>query len=284
MINLRVGGVPEHFNLPWHLCLEEGLFEKAGINVQWTDFPGGTGAMTRELRHDGLDVALVLTEGIVADISLGNRSKIVSFYTSTPLQWGVHTTAYNKFEVVKDVDPMIFSISRWGSGSHLMAYVYARKRGLNPMRDIAFKIVGDLTGARESLADKTSNLFLWEKFTTKPYVDSGELKILDIIPTPWPCFAIAAREDILSKESKAVNDLVHIVLNRAKKFKQDPESIKLVARRYGQKSTDVKEWLKITDWVGKPGDKFDSFQTVIDSLTELNIIKTELQVDKIIAK
>ncbi|HBO30887.1 MAG TPA: ABC transporter substrate-binding protein, partial [Leeuwenhoekiella sp.] len=26
MTTIRIGGVPEHFNLPIHLCIEEGLF------------------------------------------------------------------------------------------------------------------------------------------------------------------------------------------------------------------------------------------------------------------
>ena len=28
MKTIRIGGVPEHFNLPWHLAMEEGNFEK----------------------------------------------------------------------------------------------------------------------------------------------------------------------------------------------------------------------------------------------------------------
>lgn len=29
-----MGGVPEHFNLPWHLARERGLFEKHGVEVR----------------------------------------------------------------------------------------------------------------------------------------------------------------------------------------------------------------------------------------------------------
>lgn len=43
MKSLRVAGVPEHFNLPWHLADEEGAFESAGIDLQWIDVPEGTG-------------------------------------------------------------------------------------------------------------------------------------------------------------------------------------------------------------------------------------------------
>lgn len=64
MKSLRVAGVPEHFNLPWHLADEEGAFESAGIDLQWIDVPEGTGKMCQMLREDETDMAVILTEGI----------------------------------------------------------------------------------------------------------------------------------------------------------------------------------------------------------------------------
>jgi hypothetical protein len=34
-------GVPEHFNLPWHLAIEN-RFNQQNIDLQWTDVPEGT--------------------------------------------------------------------------------------------------------------------------------------------------------------------------------------------------------------------------------------------------
>ncbi len=56
-VTLSVGGVPEHFNLPWHLATENGSFEREGLRIQWRDYPDGTGAMVRDLRSNVLDVA-----------------------------------------------------------------------------------------------------------------------------------------------------------------------------------------------------------------------------------
>ena len=92
---IRVGGVPEHFNLPWHLAIENELFKKEGVEVEWHTFKGGTGQMTKALRNDEIDVCILLTEGIVADIINGNPSKIISKYLTTPLIWGVYTGANN---------------------------------------------------------------------------------------------------------------------------------------------------------------------------------------------
>ncbi|HEX8548199.1 MAG TPA: ABC transporter substrate-binding protein, partial [Cytophagaceae bacterium] len=77
MTTIRIGGVPEHFNLPWHLAMEEGLFSKLGLNLSWKDYPAGTGAMCKDLRNDELDLAIVLTEGIVADIINGSPAKLI---------------------------------------------------------------------------------------------------------------------------------------------------------------------------------------------------------------
>ena len=33
MKTIRITGVPEHFNLPWHLCIEGGEFEEMGIDL-----------------------------------------------------------------------------------------------------------------------------------------------------------------------------------------------------------------------------------------------------------
>jgi ABC-type nitrate/sulfonate/bicarbonate transport system substrate-binding protein len=122
---LNVGGVPEHFNLPWHLALEAGAFAERGLDLRWQDYPGGTGALNRDLRSGTLDVAVLLTEGIVADICKGNPSVIIAPYVVSPLIWGIHVPARSGFQTVAELEGKRFAISRYGSGSHLMAFVHA---------------------------------------------------------------------------------------------------------------------------------------------------------------
>ena len=98
METIRVGGVPEHFNLPWHLAIENKLFENSGIKIEWVEFKGGTGAMTKALRENEIDVCVVLTEGIIADIAKGNPSKIIGQYINTPLIWGVYSGINNSIK------------------------------------------------------------------------------------------------------------------------------------------------------------------------------------------
>ena len=67
-MKIRCGGVPEHFNYPWHIAIEQGFFAAEDIELEWTDYKGGTGAMCQDLRADVIDVATLLTEGAIADI------------------------------------------------------------------------------------------------------------------------------------------------------------------------------------------------------------------------
>lgn len=130
MKTIRIAGVPEHFNLPWHLCIESGEFEEVGLDVQWTDVPEGTGKMCQMLRNNETDLAIILTEGIVKDITDGNESSIIQQYVQSPLIWGIHVDKNASYSTVSDLENTKVAISRPGSGSHLMAVVNAEKQKL----------------------------------------------------------------------------------------------------------------------------------------------------------
>jgi ABC-type nitrate/sulfonate/bicarbonate transport system substrate-binding protein len=70
MRKITLAGVPEHFNYPWIQAIESGLFQEIGLDVNWINVPEGTGKLCELLREGSTDVAIVLTEGILKDISL----------------------------------------------------------------------------------------------------------------------------------------------------------------------------------------------------------------------
>ena len=150
MTSLKIVGVPEHFNLPWHLCLENGEFEKENIDLQWTDVPEGTGKMCQMLRDGTADIAVVLTEGIIKDIVNGNPSKIVQVYVKSPLIWGIHVAAHSTFQTLADLENTKVAISRQGSGSQLMAFVNAKNQGWDTSK-LQFEIVNTHDGGVTAL-------------------------------------------------------------------------------------------------------------------------------------
>ena len=280
MTSLKIVGVPEHFNLPWHLCLENGEFEKENIDLQWTDVPEGTGKMCQMLRDGSTDIAVILTEGIIKDIVNGNPSKIVQIYVESPLIWGIHVGADSKFKTITDLENTKAAISRLGSGSQLMAYVNAKNQGWNS-RQLEFEIVNTIEGAVTALNNGTADYFMWERFMTQPLVDQGIFKRVADCPTPWTCFVIAVREEVLVSQPEVIARLLKIINAKTKDFKAIPNIEQRLATTYHQKIDDIKEWLSLTEWAQ---EKMDS--AVVDriqkQLLELQIINIVISSKKII--
>lgn len=268
---IKLGGVPEHFNLPIHLAIEDGSFDARGVKVEWTTFKGGTGQMTKALRDGEVDACILLTEGIIKDIIAGNKSKIISGYVNTPLIWGIHTGARNELTHHSDIYNKQYAISRFGSGSHLMAIVDASGKDKKLQKE-QFTIIKNLDGALESLEALATDVFYWEKFTTKPYVDNGQLRRVGEFLTPWPCFVIAATDDILNREPDAVIQMLKAVHESCHKFMQSNDNIPLVAERYDQKLKDVERWYHATEWAthGWVSDKM--LRSVVHNLKLAEII------------
>ncbi|MFV5696423.1 substrate-binding domain-containing protein [Flavobacterium sp. LB3P122] len=251
MTTIKIAGVPEHFNLPWHLSIENGDFEKENIDLQWTDVPEGTGKMCQMLRDGETDIAVILTEGIVKDIVAGNPSKIVQVYVESPLIWGIHVAANSNFKTLADLQNTKVAISRLGSGSQLMAYVNADNQGWKT-DNLQFEIVNTIDGAVEALTIGTADYFMWERFMTKPLVDKGIFRRVADCPTPWPCFVIGVRDEILEKQPDIISNILKIINQTTIEFKDIPSIDKTLASNYSQKIEDIEEWLSITQWSQKP--------------------------------
>ncbi len=244
---IKIAGVPEHFNLPWHLSIENNEFQEIGIDLQWKDVPEGTGKMCQMLREGSTDIAVILTEGIIKDIVLGNESKIVQIYVESPLIWGVHVDAKSKFKTISDLENKKVAISRLGSGSHLMAVVNAQNQGWNTEK-LEFEIVNTIDVAVESLTSQKSDYFMWERFMTKPLVDKGIFKKIYECPTPWPCFVIAVRNEILENESQLISQILKIINLKTQSFKNILNIDQQLSNKYYLKIEDVQEWLALTKW------------------------------------
>ncbi|RZS90662.1 substrate-binding domain-containing protein [Aquimarina brevivitae] len=280
MKNIKIGGVPEHFNLPWHNAIEDNLFKKKDINLIWRDIPEGTGAMCQALRNKELDMAIILTEGIVKDITAGNPSKILQTYVTSPLIWGIHVAAKSTYQHIKELQGTTAAISRYGSGSHLMAYVQAENEGWDT-NALDFQVVHHLQGAIDALTIGQADYFMWEHFTTKPLVDKGVFRRLGDCPTPWPCFVIAAHQEFIANNMNHIKTVLSIINEITDTFKRIPDIDKIIASKYDQKLIDVKEWLKITEWSQSQLDEH-TLEEVQQKLLDLNIINTKVDKSRIL--
>jgi ABC-type nitrate/sulfonate/bicarbonate transport system substrate-binding protein len=154
-----------------------------------------------------------------------------------------------------------------------MAYVNAKNQGWNT-KELQFEIVNTIDGAVTSLTEGTADYFMWEHFMTKPLVDKGVFRRLGDCPTPWSCFVIAVREEVLAKHPETITKLLGIINAKTRIFKAIPDIDKLLAKTYHQKIEDINDWIRLTEWSQKKIDAvlLDHIQ---NQLIELNIINSK---------
>ena len=280
MKKIKIIGVPEHFNFPWHLAIEEGAFKSRGIDLEWTDIPEGTGKMAQMLQEGTADLAIILTEGVVKSISEGNPVKIVQEYIASPLLWGIHVAHGSAFNNLEDLQGKTAAISRFGSGSHLMAYVNAQNMGWNT-EDLKFKVVDNLEGAVAALTQGTADYFMWERFTTKPLVDQQIFRRITDCPTPWPCFVVAATDAFIAENSGTLQHILQVINTYTEDFKNIPSIDKTLSNNYGQQLEDIQHWLSLTRWSQKTLDE-TTLKSVQDTLLNLKLIEGVLPHNSVI--
>jgi hypothetical protein len=279
MKTIRITGVPEHFNLPWKKIVADQPFTSRGILLQWIDESRGSGQMNKALREDQTDLAVVLTESFLKDVEDGNTARMIGFHVKSPLIWGIHLAGKSKINQLEDIQTPIFLVSRMGSGSHLMAHILAKKQGWN-LEDLNFKIVGNLDGALQKMDPSIPELFLWEKYTTKPWVDTGELKRIGEIPSPWPCFVTVATENIMNNFGDLIVELRDLVYQKSLELQRNPSTPSEISIEYQLKIEDVQEWLKQTEWESSSTISKLVLEDAIGKMKDLGILKSDLRFDR----
>ena len=247
MTTIKIGGVPEHFNLPWHLAIEDDAFAKANIELQWQDVPEGTGKMCQALTRWRSGCRLYFDRWYYKGHHRWQSFKDFASLRRIPIIWGVHAPASLIAEdTAQLIDPKI-AISRYGSGSHLMSFLLAKRHDWDP-ETLRFELVNTLDGAVKSLSSDQAQLFLWERYMTQPYVDQGIFKRLETIATPWPSFVIAATDQCIQEKEDALVKMLQIINKYSSDFKDIPSIDRTIASHYDLQVGDVQQWLLRTEF------------------------------------
>ncbi len=269
-MKLRLGGVSENVNLPWYLLVEAN--DLAGIELEWTDYHGGTGAMVEALDAGEVDVVVALTEGIVAAAGNGHPVRLLGSHTASGLIWGAHVSAQSQWQTLEEMSGARVAISRYGSGSHIMAVVEASRRGW-PLSALTFVQVENLDGAREAFKAGEVDMFLWEKFTTKPLVDHGEWRRIGECVTPWPGFSVAARSVVCERYPDALNAILSRVATICAELDADAEgTVAQISDRFGLERTDVRTWMLTNQWCTSASMSKSMLADVITTLQSVAVL------------
>jgi sulfonate transport system substrate-binding protein len=279
---LRIGGVPEHFNLPWQLAAERDIFSGHGINMAWTVYAGGTGAMTKALQSGELDVAILLTEGFLAAAHQGLQAKIAKVYIDTPLIWGIYSGVGSRKHQLEYTDKPQFAISRMGSGSHLMATIDAQQRKSKIESD-QWTIVNSLHGAMDSLARNETHYFYWEKFMTRPFVMQGIVNLVGEFSAPWSSFLIVVSDQALAHKADMIQTLLRVMNAECISFKQDNASPIYLGKRFDMSLAEARQWLRTTQWNYDYRINLEYLNNARGALASSNLCAADLDLAKLCA-
>ncbi|KAF6803466.1 ABC-type nitrate sulfonate bicarbonate transport systems periplasmic components-like protein [Colletotrichum sojae] len=279
---LRIGFVPEHFSTPLHFAKDH-----FGLDATLVPFPSGTGHMITALRAGEIDVGIGLTEGWIAGLGKEDAPgdggyRLVGTYVDTPLCWAISTGA--KRPEITSVDSLKggkIGVSRIGSGSQIMGFVLADQRGwLAPGAPPAFSdtvILNTFANLRDAVNSGAADYFMWEHFTSKRYYDSGEIRRVGEIYTPWSSWKIVASTALAPEGGKLdprVKDLFAKIDLGVKHFNENQEeAVKWISTNLDYSEADAREWLKTVKFTdGVEGVKPEVVDNCVDILRKAGVL------------
>ena len=159
-----------------------------------------------------------------------------------------------------------------------MSYVLAKREGWNS-DTLEFKTVNNLPGALEVMNARNPEMFLWEKYTTKPWVDSKKMKRIGEVPSPWPCFAMIATNKALAEFGEVIFQLRDLVYQASKELQSSDSAIDEISENYGLDAPDVEEWFAQTTWAVDAKISRTQLMNSMKTMKELGIISEEIPLE-----
>lgn len=260
---IRIGGVNEHFNLPWIKAAELNNFSCA---IEWKNFAGGTGVLTSALRNNEIDLAILLTEGLIIDIIKNKELQLINFHVNNPLRWAVHIRQSDKANFTYAGKRI--AISRFGSGSHTMAkFLLGEAISKN-----TFIEVGSLEGGLNALKNNEADIFLWEKFTTQPFLEENGLMAIDEVRTPWPPFSIASTKRFAKKNVNLILDLLTYVQQVKEDLLNSNHLVTELFNRWNIQEANAKQWMKEIKWHDYSNISLEDTQLILSNMKKVNLL------------
>src|SRR4051794_35770264 len=107
-----------------------------------------------------------------------------------------------------------------------------------------FVVLNTFAKLREAVNSGEADFFMWEHFTSKRYYDSGEIRRVGEIYTPWSSWKIVASTK-LDKDDGRVEDLLEKLNLGIKHFNENQEeAVKHISTELDYSEEDAREWLK----------------------------------------
>ena len=243
-----------------------------------------------------LDIAFVVTDALIVGIAQSPQmapAQLVGTYASSPLVWSV--LGSKSIEEIGQIEGKIrVGVSRLGSGSHTMAHYLAHQQGWAHER-LEFFPVQNIDGLKDGLKKNDFDFFMWEHFTTKPLVDSGEIERVGDVPTPWTAFSIASRPllsadytDRFGNKSKDTILLEKIkgsffpaLCEGIRLFKSEGGMIERIVKDHGHTHDDAKLWMSRVEYADNMNIDEKRTNDSVDILKSVGLVPPEFEAEKL---
>lgn len=241
--------------------------------------------MVRSLENGDVDVAIALTEGLVAaKLKEKSNFKIIGTYVDSPLCWAsVAKFDNDSISSLKDLKNKIFGISRYGSGSHIMSYILADNQGWDSKNEIKFKVGGGLEQLLTDIEQGESDTFMWEKYMLRPAVSSERVKYIGETVTPWPCFMIAMREDFLEKNRDNAKKLLQCIQKSTNDFMKDKKNALIRIQNYcSLNNEDSNHWFNSVKFSEDSSISRSSLEKTVTTLLKTGVLEKEDNIEALL--
>lgn len=280
MNTLAIGGVPEHFNLPWNLAVQGDAFSDLDVEVRYVEYPQGTGEMMRAVNDGEIDVALVLTEGAVAHIAKNGSTGIIGTWVESPLVWGVHC-AHGTTPSPNFPHDARIGISRPGSGSHLMPLVHARQEGW--AQPLVFVEISTLAGAIDAFASNGIDAFYWERTMTWPNCEAEQMSLHGVFSAPWPAFVAVCRRDRVDALAARWTQILERIERFTEGLLRDRRAfIDLVSESFGIPRKEIRGWLERTTFRPSLEVSRDGLAACVNELVAAGILAQFHEIEELV--
>ena len=182
-----------------------------------------------------------------------------------PTGWAVSTGAARpEISSIDSLNGRKIGVSRLGSGSYVMGFVLADQQGWLSQKPVGssssspssppspysdFVILNTFENLRGAVNSGEADFFMWEHFTSKRYYDSGEIRRVGEIYTPWSSWKIVAGTGLVRDGGGELDPRLHGLfgkLDEGIRYFNDhhDEAVAYISTELDYSEEDAREWLK----------------------------------------
>ena len=224
-VSIAVAGRGAFYSLPLTIAEQLGYFRAEGLEVEISDFAGGTGALQAVITG----AADVVSGAYEHTIHLQGKNQFFQAFVlqgrSPAIAMGFSTKTLANYRTWADVRNKKIGVSAIGSSTHMLAKLVLAQAGIKP-EDVSFVGVGTsmgvVTAMRSGQIDLVSTVdpmmtMLEQKGDVRTIVDTRTLKgTLALFGGPMPASCLYAPVEFLQKNPNTAQALANGIVHALK--------------------------------------------------------------------